>query len=319
MLHGTSGRGKSGTDSGPHTAQRRRATGGRGRNSRKRLAAADTARLPTHGVCAHGPDHCHFTRTRHTAQHFTIRGPDDGEFVGRKARRARWPQSLYTYCRRNDSAVATTLHGALESDGGPHSQRTLMSHFLLEAAAILGQPSLRAVATLYEEIAALWIEVRRSVALKLLPTTICDALDGILQLETRPSGRLRGCSHDYQPSLSVHSYKHLLGTHCVTAALRNLVHYYTGEVMSEAMIFGLGSGLNFTYIRRPGSNFFLTMGRGTEIETLFADLVNIDLDCVLFRERGPAWQFVQELISEQHPVMVDTDMFHLPYMIQSHI
>ena len=120
------------------------------------------------------------------------------------------------------------------------------------------------------------------------------------------------------PRCSVHSYKHLLGTHCVTAALRNLVHYYTGEVMSEAMIFGLGSGLNFTYIRRPGSNFFLTMGRGTEIETLFADLVNIDLDCVLFRERGPAWQFVQELISEQHPVMVDTDMFHLPYIIQSH-
>ena len=99
-------------------------------------------------------------------------------------------RAFIRYCRRNDSAVATTLHGALESDGGPHSQRTLMSHFLLEAAAILGQPSLRAVATLYEEIAALWIEVMRSVALKLLPTTICDALDGILQLETAAVGTL---------------------------------------------------------------------------------------------------------------------------------
>jgi hypothetical protein len=117
------------------------------------------------------------------------------------------------------------------------------------------------------------------------------------------------------PSLS--SYRHVRGVHCASAALRNVCHHYTGQSWTEALCFGLGAGLNFTYVREPGCPFFLIMGRGSYIESHFCDAVGIHLDAVHSEDSEVAWDHLRRLIDDDVLPMIDADMFHLPYMVQS--
>lgn len=116
--------------------------------------------------------------------------------------------------------------------------------------------------------------------------------------------------------IRVSSYRHLRGVHCASAALRNLVHHHTGEKWSEALCFGLGSGLNFTYIREPGAPFFLTMGRGSYIESYFSDAVGAQLESYHANDPREALGHVERLLEADALPMIDADMFYLPYMVQ---
>src|SRR5579872_1383587 len=101
--------------------------------------------------------------------------------------------------------------------------------------------------------------------------------------------------------MSVHrvkNYNHVRGVHCATAALRNLVRHATGMTLSEAMIFGIGSGLNFTYSRFGTSPVILTMGRGIDIEGTFPDAMGITVETRLFDDRDLAWDYVREQIDQ---------------------
>lgn len=110
-------------------------------------------------------------------------------------------------------------------------------------------------------------------------------------------------------------YKHVRGVHCATAALRNVVYHAKGLLLSEAMVLGIGSGLNFSYVRFPWSPVIVTMGRGTDIEVTFSDALGISLEACVFYDPVPAWQYLKERIEAQQLVMIDTDMFMLPYCV----
>ena len=112
-------------------------------------------------------------------------------------------------------------------------------------------------------------------------------------------------------------YRHTRGVHCVTTALRNAVLHYTGRLMSEAMVFGLGAGLNFSYIRDRSSDFLMVLGRGTAVESIFCDGLGIHLQSMWTKSPSVSWEFVREMIDRDRLVMVDCDMFHLSYMVNS--
>src|SRR5436309_7136569 len=81
------------------------------------------------------------------------------------------------------------------------------------------------------------------------------------------------------------------------------------------MIFGLGAGLNFTYGHFSNSPLWLTMGRGSYLETNFCNALGIALRTHIFHDNDTALEFVCRSIDQQQLVMADTDMFRLPYMV----
>jgi hypothetical protein len=111
-------------------------------------------------------------------------------------------------------------------------------------------------------------------------------------------------------------YRHHRGVHCASAAMRNVYTHYTGEPLTEALCFGLGAGLGFTYIRDPQSGLFLVGGRGSYLESHFCNVLGIRLKVYHSEDPDLAWSHARRLLDQGHLVMMDVDMFHLPYMVQ---
>jgi hypothetical protein len=114
----------------------------------------------------------------------------------------------------------------------------------------------------------------------------------------------------------VRGYRHHRGVHCASAAMRNVYVHYTGQPITEALCFGLGAGLGFTYIRDPQSGLFLVGGRGSYLESHFCNLLGIRLKVYHAEDPDLAWTHAQRLVDQGRLVMMDVDMFHLPYMVQ---
>lgn len=115
-------------------------------------------------------------------------------------------------------------------------------------------------------------------------------------------------------AVRIPAYSHSRGVHCATAALRNIVRHATGTVLSEAMIFGIASGLNFTYARFPGSRLLSVGGRGTDLDMCFADALGIELETSVVLDRTLAWDHLRAQIDAGVLVMLDTDSYSLPYL-----
>src|SRR5262245_37266693 len=110
------------------------------------------------------------------------------------------------------------------------------------------------------------------------------------------------------------SYRHHRGVHCSSAALRNVFVHHTGQPISEAMCFGLGAGMGFTYYKAPGSSFLLTMGRGSYIESHFCNVLNVHLRSHHADDADAGWDYLRACVDAGELAMLDADMFHLPYM-----
>jgi hypothetical protein len=111
-------------------------------------------------------------------------------------------------------------------------------------------------------------------------------------------------------------YKHHLGVHCASAALRNVLFHHTGERWSESLCFGLAAGLNFTYVREFNAPFFLVMGRGSFMESHFCDSLEVQLEPTHSDDPEIAWQHLKKQVQDGVLMMIDADMFELPYMVQ---
>ena len=104
---------------------------------------------------------------------------------------------------------------------------------------------------------------------------------------------------------------HQLGSHCSTTAIRTLLKY-KGINMSEEMIFGLGSGLGFTYIRQ--SNNYMFGGRGGNIEFNIASAIGADIEVVYNEDANSAWEYSKKKLIQNEPQIIDADMQFLNYL-----
>ncbi len=112
----------------------------------------------------------------------------------------------------------------------------------------------------------------------------------------------------------IDGYRNLPGAHCGSSAMRNLIEHYCGLDLSEAMIFGLGSGLDLLFMEgeslEPQVTFF---GRTSTLEMDVASALGVD-----YREQPDfdderAWQAVREEVSAGRPTMLSGDVFYLDY------
>jgi hypothetical protein len=109
-------------------------------------------------------------------------------------------------------------------------------------------------------------------------------------------------------------YRNRPGEHCGSTAMCNLIHHYCGLDLSEAVVFGLGSGIDFLLLEghkcEPG---VLVFGRSATLETDAAAALDID-----YRERAEpdddrAWEQVREEVARDRPTMLSGDAYYLDY------
>ncbi len=107
------------------------------------------------------------------------------------------------------------------------------------------------------------------------------------------------------------------GDHCGSAAMRGLLHHYSGLDLPEPAVFGLGAGVTTGLIQNPNAEApgpsFMCFGRQAALELDIGRHLQVD-----YRERtedddDEAWRVVREEVLEGRPTMLVGDIFYLDY------
>ena len=106
---------------------------------------------------------------------------------------------------------------------------------------------------------------------------------------------------------------HYVGHHCSSSALKTALAY-DGIELSEALIFGLASGLGFFYSiedKNPSRRF---NGRAPDLEGNFYKLIDTPLDW------AKKWDLsiIEKSLENKRPLIAQTDIFAIPYYDDSH-
>ena len=111
----------------------------------------------------------------------------------------------------------------------------------------------------------------------------------------------------------VASYPHRTGEHCASTALRNVLAY-GGTELSEAMVFGLASGLGFIYFKADAASpTRMFHGRSPSFEENLAANTGIALALRDEPDDERAEQRLRERLDAGAPVLLATDTFYLGY------
>lgn len=103
------------------------------------------------------------------------------------------------------------------------------------------------------------------------------------------------------------------GVHCITASLRQVFAYY-GHSLSEAMLFGMGAGLDFTYINLAAAPMVSGRSKVMEFEAVLARHLGIAIQVKQPAAYERACTQAKKMIGRNEPVVVYVDMPMLPYL-----
>jgi hypothetical protein len=108
----------------------------------------------------------------------------------------------------------------------------------------------------------------------------------------------------------------LPGVHCETTTLRNMLHH-AGTTVSEAMLFGLGQGIDFEYwdAPEPGRTTPMLTGRTGpgKVSRTACEAMDVKLCEAQAPNPESARQQAVDLLDEGHVVGVTVDIYHLDY------
>ncbi len=112
----------------------------------------------------------------------------------------------------------------------------------------------------------------------------------------------------------VSGFQHTPGIHCGSTALRDLLRF-NGIDLSEAMCFGLGSGLGFYYFRsaRDTSPSHLFFGRTATLEHDLCAHLALDFEEGTDDDADRAWRAAQDWIDRGVPLLLHVELSQLPY------
>ena len=113
------------------------------------------------------------------------------------------------------------------------------------------------------------------------------------------------------PSTIIPNFKHQTGVHCTSSALRNVLEFH-GVKMSEAMVFGLGLGMNLGYLKIPGMEPFFG-GRNKDFVKDFCAKLKIGLNEYTSKNPETGWNRLKERLESNLPSVINIDMGYLPY------
>lgn len=114
-------------------------------------------------------------------------------------------------------------------------------------------------------------------------------------------------------------YRHQMGGHCGSGALRDLTEWaglgWGTEVPTEGLVFALGGALDFVYVRcaRLWPKAYL-VGRGGGLEEDYLTRIGAGLCVRCTDDPDVGWAWVTDEIDAGRPVMVWADIAELPYL-----
>lgn len=101
------------------------------------------------------------------------------------------------------------------------------------------------------------------------------------------------------------------GWHCGSTALADVIRY-RGYNLSEAMCFGLGSGLGFVYWQNGPSPSRALGGRAPDLELNFFRQLGYSLQWEALRAED-VWPAIRSALDRGDPVLALTDLYYLDY------
>jgi len=104
---------------------------------------------------------------------------------------------------------------------------------------------------------------------------------------------------------------HVPGWHCGSTALADVMRY-RGYNLSEAMCFGLGSGLGFVYWQGGPTPTHALGGRAPNLELTFFANLGYHLQWETARA-DEVWPAIRSALDRGDPVLALTDLYHLDY------
>jgi hypothetical protein len=123
---------------------------------------------------------------------------------------------------------------------------------------------------------------------------------------------------------AIEGYEHRVGVHCETGSLRNLLAF-AGLDVSEAMIFGVGSGPAFYYLFfAKGPSTLPLVGIRNNPGSIWTNISKrwgVDISFRQYRDQEAALREANLLIDVGRPVSCSVDMFYmkyLPFFLQVH-
>ncbi|HNC83950.1 MAG TPA: BtrH N-terminal domain-containing protein [Nitrospira sp.] len=117
-------------------------------------------------------------------------------------------------------------------------------------------------------------------------------------------------STDTKPVIAI---THRPGRHCGSSAIRDLLEFH-GTTLTEAMCFGLGSGLGITYLMLPNAPVpFLVHVRSLGYEERVFQTLDIPFTWTSYGSIEEGAQALDDLLDQGRPALLLTDIFHLPY------
>lgn len=111
----------------------------------------------------------------------------------------------------------------------------------------------------------------------------------------------------------INEFKPMGGKHCITNALKQVFEYYQ-KPMTEAMLFGMGSALAFTYVNLAHSPMVSGRSKPSEFEGKLAERLQIKLNCRQPQNAAIGFTKVQKMLQQNQPVMIYVDMPYLKYL-----
>lgn len=108
----------------------------------------------------------------------------------------------------------------------------------------------------------------------------------------------------------IEPYLNVPGEHCGSTALRNLLHHYYALDLPEAVVFGLGAGLDFFVL--PGTLPMMS-GRSVSLESDACANLGLPYSETMETDNARAWEAVRAEVAAGRPVMLTGDIFYLDY------
>lgn len=102
------------------------------------------------------------------------------------------------------------------------------------------------------------------------------------------------------------------GQHCITNSLKQMFAFY-GHPLSEEMLFGLGEGLDFTYLNLSASPMISGRSPIGTFEKTLSERLQIGMKVKEQKDYTKAFAKTKQMLAAGHPVLCYADMPYLRY------
>lgn len=103
------------------------------------------------------------------------------------------------------------------------------------------------------------------------------------------------------------------GKHCITTSLKQVFDYY-GYSITEAMLFGVGEGLDFTYINLAAAPMVSGRSKIGEFENTLSERLGISIKVKQAKDYEKVFVKAKQMIDTGHPVLTYVDMPYMEYL-----